>query len=342
MLCSLALAVALPAKTWTLVCGGDIMLNGIPAKAQPFKEIAAHFRRADLAYANLEIPLTTSKDRTPNKSAAAVKARNQFVLKADPGHITNLKTLGLDFASLGNNHAMDWGVSGLRQTTSILDKLGVAYSGAGDDTLDAERLVIREAPGGIKVGMLSYLAFVTPKAHSACSPAGLSRPGVATLSFGGILDNKATLRLSTKMAAAKKKVSVLLVAVHWGIERQTVPTRYQIDLAHALVDAGADVVLGAHPHVLQGTEVYNGKPIEYSMGNFVSPTPATSAIYRLTFEGTKFVGRERLGIKIAKGVIKRARVDYSKIDKGLARLIAPKATKKPSVKSRKAQSVSSN
>jgi hypothetical protein len=108
-----ALALLAAAPSWTLAVGGDVMLNSVTPSAKTFGGVAGLFRSADVAYANLEIPLTRSGKATPRKSAAARAARTQFVLRADPGHARWLDDAGFDALSLGNNHAMDYGPAGL-------------------------------------------------------------------------------------------------------------------------------------------------------------------------------------------------------------------------------------
>lgn len=312
----------MPNVPWTLVCAGDIMLNGVPVKQDPFKAVAPIFTKADVRFANLEIPLTNVKTITPRKTAKEIKERNQFVLKADPGHIGHIKTLNLDFVSLGNNHAMDGGNPGLKQNMGLLDQAGIGHSGAGLNVTDAQKMSITTTKSGVKVGMISYLGFVGAQAIGKCGPASATSPGIAALSFNGVIDDNAREGLRKRMEAAHKKAHVVLVAMHWGIERQTVPTAYQVQLAHALIDAGADGVLGSHPHVLQGSETYKGKPIEYSMGNFVSALPASSAIYRLKFKGASFVGRERIGIAISKGMVGRVKMSFDALDTSLNKFLA--------------------
>ena len=114
--------------------------------------------------------------------------------------------------------------------------------------------------------------------------------------------------------AAHKRCDVLVVALHGGIERQPFPTAYQVTLAHAFIDAGADVVWGHHPHVLEGTELYKGHPILYSMGNLVSHTPAVGGLISLSFNGTDFQSGTFIPTRVAGG-----RVTFEKGAQRLAR-----------------------
>ncbi len=268
------------------------MLYRINPKTNWPGEIAETFRRADVAYANLEIPLTTASKATPYKSAADVKAGNQFILKADPGHITHLKNMGFDLLSLANNHGMDYGWPGLKQTMDLLDGAGIKHSGGGVNMAASQAPAVYKTKSGFRVGMISALAFVGSAGLNACGPAKESSPGIAVFRFEGSLGPRAKAELHRRISSAKRSCDFLIVAPHWGIEKQNRPRDWQFQLGRALIDAGADAVLGAHPHVLQGKELYKGKPILYSTGNFISPRPAASAVYTLAFEGARFKGWE--------------------------------------------------
>ncbi len=268
------------AATYTLVLGGDVMLNGVKFGTGPLAGVAPTFRNADFALVNLEIPLTNSTTPTKAKTAADLKTRNQYILKADPRHIASLKNAGIDMVSLANNHAMDYGPRGLAQMRALLAKNRIANAGAGPDGTAAAALAVATNKDGFRVGLLSALAFMNRGGLQKCTPAG-PKPGVHCLSFGGKVDDDARAKLQSWIGAARKRCDYLVVALHWGIEKQTRPTAYQVALGRAAADAGADLVWGHHPHVLQPTETYKGVPILYSAGNLVSPRPGKTALYRL-------------------------------------------------------------
>lgn len=297
------LSLLSPPKSWTMVIGGDIMLNGVSAARSPFAGIERVVRAADVAYANLEIPLTNATTRTPNKSAAAIAARDQYVLKADPKHGAWIKQTGFDLLSLGNNHALDYGVAGLKQMRSLLGQLGIKHTGAGGHSVDAEKPVVFTTSSGVRVSMVSYLAFKSWGGLSACTPASDKRPGVAVLRFDGKIDWAAKQRIASIVNRARRVGDFVLVALHWGIEKQTIPTAYQVALGREFIAKGADIVIGAHPHVLQGAELFAGKPILYSMGNLVSPRGATTGLVRMTFTGRSLTKTEFLPAQISGGKV---------------------------------------
>lgn len=272
-----------PQKT-TLVFGGDIMLNQIPVAYKPLAALKPLFQSGTVGFANLEIPLTDAKSATPFKSGAELKARTQFILKADPKHIANIKAAGIDMVSLANNHAMDYRAAGLRQEIGLLDKAGILHAGAGPNLEEA-----KEIAGKDNVFLASALGFMGAGAINKLGPATDEKMGIHALFFNGSINQASKTYLKAWIHGPRSNdEGILVVAIHWGIERQTVPTAYQVSLARACIDAGADVVWGHHPHVLQGAELYKGKPILYSMGNLISKKEGPTGLVRLYFEDFKF------------------------------------------------------
>lgn len=264
---------------WTLTLTGDIMLNGVSPRRSPFASIKPLLKKSSVRLANLEIPLTDRGSRTPNKSVNDVRARRQFILRANPGHAKWIADAGFDGVSMGNNHAMDYGATGLRQMQSALDDLGVGYTGAGIDKAFAARVIVKRLPTGLRVGLISALAFSTPRALAACTPAAQDHPGVNTF------DPKTAKEW---IQNAHRSCDVLIVALHGGVERKRTPSASQRAFAHLCIESGADVVWYHHPHVLEGAVLYKGHPILYSMGNLVSKLPGATAVIQLHFHGTQF------------------------------------------------------
>lgn len=283
---------------WTLALGGDVMLNGVAVSARPFSGVADVLRDADLCIVNLEVPFASAGTPTKRKSVRDIARRAQFVLRADPAHVVGLTEAGIDAVTLGNNHAMDYGPKGLLETLGVLERAGIARCGAGSGFVEAWKAVRLDREGLPRVALISALAFRTSSGLGACTPATASSAGVAALDLGGRLDRKGIDRIQRLVAKHRGGADLFVVALHWGNERETLPTAYQVALGRAFVDAGADLVVGHHPHVLQGAEMYKGKPILYSLGNLVSGRPSTSAIVRVRFEGERVLGLEVLPIRI--------------------------------------------
>lgn len=257
------------------------MLNGVSPKANALNELAPLAAKADSTFANLEVPLTHSGLKTSRKTAEELKRHDQWILKADPAHIETLKSSGIGAVTLANNHAMDYGGAGIREMTSLLDSAHIIHAGAADTALGSMAPSIVTLKGGKRVALLSVLGFVTPKALRKASPATLSAPGIGVLSFGGTIGPQARKKLADWIGSAKRAADFVVVGIHWGIERKPLPTPYQVELGRAMIDAGADVVWGNHPHVLQGAELYRGHAILYSCGNLISNLPAQTGVFRL-------------------------------------------------------------
>ena len=306
------LVAVLASQTWTMVVGGDIMLNAVTPSEKVFAGVTKFASSADIATANLEIPLTKSTSATSRKTPAELKAKKQFILKADPRHASWIAKAGFDLVGLGNNHAMDYGQKGLDEMTAVLDKQSVAWCGAGDDSETASSSKIVTLKSGVKVAFVSFLAFITERALWKCTYSTPDTAGVSTLlHLESIVEQtkpkakgdpilRATKAIVRK---AREQADVVVVWLHWGTERKTVPDPYQVKLGRAFVEAGADCVLGAHPHVLQGAEIYAGRPIFYSLGNLVSPLPASTALFKLSFAGNTFKSVEMLPCDISAGKI---------------------------------------
>jgi len=156
--------------------------------------------------------------------------------------------------SVANNHAYDWGPEALLDTLERLRQAGIAPVGAGENDLAAHYPRIADLQG-VKLAFLAYVD-VEPKTAIA----GPDKPGVAWLDADRVL---ADIRFARPLA------DLVIVSLHWGNEYATRPAKRQVELAHQMVEAGADLVVGSHPHVVQSLEQFAGGWIAYSLGNFV-------------------------------------------------------------------------
>ncbi|MCM3627158.1 CapA family protein [Paenibacillus glycanilyticus] len=224
---------------------GDMMKQY--GDAYPYKEALFHLSEPDLTAANLEYPVTKRGIPAEDK---------QFVFKGDAGALPALKDSGIDIVSLANNHTLDQGVEGLLDTMTHLDKAGINHMGAGNNDTEAFAPVIKEA-NGIKVAYIGVSRVV---------PTGEWK---ADKNRAGVAETYDTTRTKAAIKKAKKQADLVVVMVHWGIEKSETPEQYQRDFAREYIDSGADLIIGSHPHVLQGFEQYKGKWIAYSLGNFI-------------------------------------------------------------------------
>lgn len=208
-----------------------------------FERARPLIQRADIAFCNLECALTRRSWHVAKK----------IVLKADPSAVWGLKWCGFDVASLANNHTLDYGREGLLDTIRALDRAGIAHCGAGRNLEEALLPAVLERKG-LKVAFLGFCDFPPPVVFDP------KKPCVAPASPG---------RIEEAVKEAKKRADLVVCSFHWGVEYAKWRSKRQRDLAVCAVEAGANLVLGHHPHVLQPLLRYKSTFIAYSLGNFV-------------------------------------------------------------------------
>jgi poly-gamma-glutamate synthesis protein (capsule biosynthesis protein) len=179
---------------------------------------------------------------------------HRYSFRADPHVLDGLKEAGFRIVSEANNHAYDWGPAALVDTLKRLSAAGIRPVGAGRNDLEAHYPVFVNL-GGLRTAFLAYVD-IDPKEAMA----GVDRPGVAWLEAE---------RVVADIRFARPMVDLVIVCPHWGNEYAKGPTREQVRLAREMIDAGADLIVGSHPHVVQPLEKYRGGWIAYSLGNFV-------------------------------------------------------------------------
>lgn len=244
----------------TISAAGDCTLGKDPAAAYSTslnsyydKKGAAYFLSGVKDIFAADDLTIVNMEGTFTDSEAIVEKSYNF--KADASYVNILKEGSVEAANLANNHSHDYSSEGYEDTIQTLDDAGIANFGY-DRTASMEI-------NGLKVTLLGY----------------------------NLLSKREATIQEMKEAVSKAKVeggNLVIVSFHWGIERQYTPQEYQTEAAHAAIDAGADLVLGHHPHVLQGIEKYNGKYICYSLGNFCfggnkNPSDKDTMIFQQTF-----------------------------------------------------------
>ncbi len=296
-----------PATAWTLVAGGDILLDrGVANTVKsaghgvdfPFDggtasitsryccssfgwdlpkvkrtgdagAFRALLQGADIAIANFENP---APDAFTFHSSGTL-------FSADPALIKGVADAGIDYVSLANNHIRDAGAKGVLQTIANLNDFKIAHSGAGANLAAARKPALLKA-GGQTVAILAYDSIASGYWATA------TRVGSAPMTIPNVRADVA--------AARAAGASVVIVFPHWGTEYDPTPFAGQRKLAEAAIDAGADMVIGNHAHWAAGMEVYQGKPIWYALGNFVfdqnwSEPTMEGITLELTFEGSHMV-----------------------------------------------------
>ena len=206
------------------------------------------FSGDDLTVVNLECAATDLVDPVPKA----------FTIRCDPRALPAARRAGVDVASLANNHAYDHGPAGLVDSLDRIRGARIVPVGAGVDRAEALRAA-RFAIDGWNVAVVGIDQVLDP----VDAVAGPRKPGTAA-------GHDVALAMRAVRDAATS-ADLVVVMIHWGVELDTQPRRYQVRQAHRMVDAGADVIFGGHPHTLQPMETYRGRPIFYSLGNLVWP-----------------------------------------------------------------------
>lgn len=249
-----------PAPWVTLSVTGDFMLARGVARAMrengtlyPVAKVQDHLSRADLTFVNLESPIGVKGTALPGK---------QIWFRAAPEAMEILKAAGVDGVTVANNHILDYDTENFLETLDGLKQAGIAYVGGGRNIAEARKPMVLEAKG-VKVAFLGYSQFADlffdwdyPRSFAATE----AIPGVPRIQEDWLAED---------IRAAKALAPIVAVAFHWGDEFQNYPNAEQQRIARHAIDLGADLVLGYHPHAIQGFELYKGKFIAYSTGNFI-------------------------------------------------------------------------
>ncbi|HVN96976.1 MAG TPA: CapA family protein [Syntrophorhabdaceae bacterium] len=260
-----------------IVCAtGDVGPNR-PDPASIFRNVTQHILKADVAFCQLETNFST-------RGVALPQAR--LPMRAHPQNAKAIKEAGFQVVSFASNHCMDWGREAFFDTLDVLEREGLSVVGAGADIERARRPVVREC-GGHKIAFLAYNS-VLPHGYWAEE----TRPGCVPLRAWTIYEQiehdqpgtpsrihtfphkEDAARMIADIARAKAEADTVIVSMHWGIH--FIPAEiadYERELGHAAIDAGADLIVGHHPHILKGIEVYKGRVIFHSLSNFALELP---------------------------------------------------------------------
>ncbi len=278
----------------TLVVVGDMEIDR-PAPGDTFSGVAPFLAAADVRFGGLEASM----------SRLGAPASGKIVMRHDPEMIRGYLAGGFDVLAFASNHCMDYGVAPFVETMELLEGHGVAYSGAGRNIHEARTPAVLER-GGVRYGFLSYVLEL-PLGWGA----GPEKPGVAPIRqdalYGPPCVNEEDLgAMAEDVRRARGKVDFLVASFHWGASQSRTLTLPQRAVAHCAIDAGVDLVVGHHPHIVQGVEVYRERPVFYALGNFVLdhdhpmflPTARESICLKISLRGGKLVGVEAFPVLI--------------------------------------------
>lgn len=268
----------------SLIVVGDLMMGGsaLPVLRKkgsdyPFDLTRTHLLSADITLANLEAPFTQSGkafDKT-------------FIFRVPPEYAGGVARAGFDVLTLANNHILDYGPEGLLSTVMVLDSLGIAHCGVGSDLSAAERGVVVNR-GMWRVGFLAYSMTYPTDFWATQGKIGTAYPYPD--------------RFRECLRVMREEADLIVVSFHWGGELKDDPKPYQRLFARRAIDGGADLVVGHHPHVLQGLEIYKDRLIAYSLGNFVfgsySRNARESIILKVRYDQMGFLMAEVIPISV--------------------------------------------
>jgi poly-gamma-glutamate capsule biosynthesis protein CapA/YwtB (metallophosphatase superfamily) len=291
-----------PART-TLTIVGDIMLGRGVTGTRALAPMADRLAAADITVGNLE---STLAELGPPRQDPVTDS-----FYAPPGVRVDLRAAGFDALSLANNHTGDFGADSLVRTVELLRDRGIRTFGAGRDLAQARRAAVVERHG-VRFGFLGFNAIgETPEA-------GPGRPGALSVSMPprtGPLDPVELDRVLDDVRRLHRQVDVVVVMPHWGAQYTHRPEPIQHQVARELVRAGADLVVGGHPHWVQGAERIGGALVVHSLGNFVfdmdfMPQTMEGLVLEATFLGDRLVAARfvpyRMGADFAPRVVPRA------------------------------------
>ena len=268
----LCLPLSLHAEEIVINAVGDIMLAGRWAPVlkkkghqHPFGGVKAALANGDINLGNLESPIATG---------GAEYMAKRFRFRADPALAMALRGAGFNLVTLANNHSMDFGGAALAETLLHLKSAGIAWIGAGSNLAEARKMALYTIKGK-RIAFLGY-SLTQPIDFFAGQQRSGTAPGYERL-------------VAADVAAARRQADFVVVSFHWGKEANPAVQPYQRSAAHKAIEAGADAVIGHHPHILQAVERYKNGIIFYSLGNFTfaskSRTADVSAMVRLRLNG---------------------------------------------------------
>jgi poly-gamma-glutamate synthesis protein (capsule biosynthesis protein) len=237
----------------TLIAVGDVMLGDSPlcpghgvgslikkeGVVPLFEQVAPIMKKGDIVFGNLEAVLS-SKGINPRKT-------NSLLMRAAPQSVKGLKLVGFNVFSIANNHSLEHGEQTVTETKDILSRHGIKHVGIGRTSAESRQPLILEIKG-INIAFLAYCLVPDKTAY---------------------ISTDDPEEICSDVKKAKARADLAVVSIHWGNEYMEKPSPYQIVLAHRIIDSGTDVILGHHPHVLQGIEIYHNGLIAYSLGNFI-------------------------------------------------------------------------
>lgn len=261
----------------TVLCTGDINLMNVTDHTVPFRRIAPTLKKADVIFSNLECYLYDPPHGHPVENEGFWAPSNAGIALRDAG-----------IAAVGNANNVNYGEAAIQASNRRLDELGILHSGSGNNVAEARKPVVL-VRGGIRYGFLQRTSVYWPTNHEAGTaatgvavikghtayqvPIHKTRPNVPPFNRPGLppvvvtwADSEYLAQFTFDVAELRKQCDVLVVSCHWGLDKDVL--QYMTEIAHAAINAGADIVFGHGPHFPLPIEIYRGKPVFYGLGSF--------------------------------------------------------------------------
>ncbi len=249
-------------QEWTIAATGDVrlqpeQLEALQSDNFPYQEVS-EILKADIVICNLENPVIGNDELIEQAKEALPDGKQEELIAMPPMSLVDMQKMGINFANLANNHIKDFAAAGIGETIKHLDDYAMPWCGAGQDSIEASTFTTIEV-GDFSIAVGGYT-------QNDGDEAGPNEPGA------NIIEPRRMLR-EVKALKEDSDIDFIVVNLHTGYEYSSVPRLEMFELAHQLVKVGADLILGTHPHVPHGFELYQGKPIFYSLGNFYYNMP---------------------------------------------------------------------
>lgn len=267
-------------STVSITFGGDTFMDKIFGETSdmmgidyPWEEITPIFEMSDIGFVNLE---------TCVSQRGVLEKPVELGFRTSPDKLEGYKNAGIDIVSCANNHIGDYGKTALVDTIENVEKEGICCIGAGENIEEARKAAFIEK-NGLRVGFVAY-SNIIPNINWIATE---DTAGVANVNSENMED------ILNDIKAYDNYCDILVVSVHWGIEHTQEVTEFQRELAHKMIENGADLIIGSHPHCLQPIEFYNDKPIFYSTGNLLflqrNEMAKRTAVFRVEFDKDGYV-----------------------------------------------------
>ncbi len=264
---------------------GEERVASIAGVSSIFSKTKSLWADSDLVFGNLESVLLDEGEKYKSAKDGSIK------LGSRSDYAKALGNAGLNVISLANDHACDYGKKGLQSSVNALEAAGIDVVGAGENSANASEPVIKEV-NGLNVALYS-ISDIVPEGYAAT----LTSPGIAT-------ENNSDIFM--RLYEVRNSVDLIVVNVHWGYEYTSTESTEQQELAHDLIDAGADVVIGEHSHTLQPVEIYQGKLIAYGLGDYSHDNAWTrtkdGAVLQLTVGAQRQINAHIRFLRIESGI----------------------------------------